>query len=152
VGREAVALVVLALAAGGCMGEDGPERLSQAEFRRQANAICKQSQTELNTIPEPAVVSELPSYFGVVLPIARHELDALAELVPPADDEDAFDRMQENGEDTYALARRISAAAEKNDQNEVQTLLGRAQELGAVGDRLARQLGLTECDDSPTGS
>jgi hypothetical protein len=131
------------------MGGDEPERLSQAEFRRQANAICARAQTELNTIPDPAVVSELPSYFGVVLPIARHELDELAKLEPPADDESAFDRMLENGEETYALARRTSAAAEKGDTEEVQKLLGDAAGVGAVGDRLARQLGLPECDDSP---
>jgi hypothetical protein len=142
--RYALALS-LAIAVAGCSG--GDDRLSSAEFTEQANAVCAEFQRKFDRLPEPRDLREYRRYMTRVIPLARGEIEDLAGLKPPEEDEPTFMRLLANSRETLRTAERLRAAVVDAGQAEIELLFEHAERLGAVGDRLAGELGLTSCID-----
>ena len=94
-------MALLALVASGCGGEsdDAP---TKAEFVKQADAICQQSNDEriasteklfkkYNGLPPKAVEEDFIAEEGA--PVIREQLEQLSALDPPAGEEDEVDAL-----------------------------------------------------------
>jgi hypothetical protein len=123
----------------------GKDRLSAAEFRQQADAICAKYQAQLDAVESPSSVEEVPAWADKAIPIIENGNDELNDLEPPEEFEEDFDRALEINEENLEIARDIRAAAEDGDEDEVEKLLGEAGKNDEEGDRIATKLGLEDC-------
>jgi hypothetical protein len=145
--RRALTLAASAalLALPACGGE---EQLSQAEFREQGNAICARYDKQIDEIPVPAAVEDIPAYVTKAAPIVENEIGALKELDPPDSDQETFDQMIAEEEKTLAAGRSLGEAAEKGDDDAVEKALNDGNLASDKADEHARTLGLDECVDA----
>ena len=143
----AIALLAAAGAlAGGCAGgNDG--RLSEAEFREQANAICVEYDQRIEDLGEPGSLEEVPEFVNEAIPIIEEGLAELRELEPPEELEADYDRMLDETERSVGVAERLRDAAAEGDQQAVQDALEEGTAADSESDRIARDLGLEECAD-----
>jgi hypothetical protein len=132
--------VVLAAACGG-----GGERLSKAEFTRQANAICGKYQKQLDALDTPTSLDEIPDLVNSALAILNKEIDEISDLDPPEQLQDQFDALIEQSNKTKAAADDLSEAAKANDEDAVQQALDEGNAASTRADRIAGQLGLDAC-------
>jgi hypothetical protein len=141
----AAGAIALALAA---CGGDGDERLSQAELREQGNAICARYDKQIDEIPVPSAVEDIPAYVTKAAPIVEREIEALKELDPPDEDQETFDQMIAEEEKTLAAGRSLGDAAEKGDDAAVEKALNEGNLASDKADEHARTLGLDDCVDA----
>jgi hypothetical protein len=143
-GAWTLATGVAVLAMAGCGGEDA---LTEAELREQGNAICARYDKQIDEVPVPSAVEEIPAYVTKVAPIVEDEIEALKELNPPDDDQETFDQLIAEEEKTLAAGRALSDAAEKGDDAAVENALNEGNISSNRADEHARTLGLTDCVD-----
>ena len=141
----AVALVATTAACGGGGGED---RLSQEEFRTQANAICQKYNGKLEALGSPSSPEEVSGFVDQVVPLLRQGITELRALKPPAEAEDDYDRMLDETEKAVPAAQKLAEAAEKNDAAALQEALAAARKADGASDAIATKLGLTRCASS----
>jgi hypothetical protein len=141
------ALATLAAAVlGACGGGDGSgERLSEEEFREQANAICTDYNEQIADLGTPTSPADIPDYVERGIPIIEEGIAKLRELNPPEDIADDYDTMLDETEKAIPAARQLSDAAADQDAEAVQEAISLGQEADAESDRIARELGLDEC-------
>ena len=139
----AASAALLALAA--CGGE---EQLSQAEFRGQGNAICARYDKQIDEIPVPTAIEEIPAYVTKAAPIVENEIGALKELDPPDEDQETFDQLIAEEEKTLAAGRSLGEAAEKGDDAAVEKALDDGTLASDKADEHAQTLGLDDCVDA----
>jgi hypothetical protein len=140
----AVALVATAAACGG----GGGERLSQEEFKKQANAICEKYDTRIQALQSPSSPAEVSGFVDKVIPLLQQGISELRALKPPAEAEDDYDRMLDETEKAVPAARKLADAAAENDGAAVQEALAEARKADQASDEIAAQLGLTGCASS----
>jgi hypothetical protein len=133
-----------ALVVAGCGGE---ERLSQAEFREEGNAICAKYDKQIEEIGTPTSVEEVPAYVNKVLPIVERQIGDMKELNPPEEDQEAYDDMIVEAEKTLAAGRDLAEAAEANDEAAVEKALNEGNAASDRADEHATELGLTDCTE-----
>lgn len=134
-------LLVLAPACGG----GGSGELSRTEYTKQANAACAKAEQTLDGLGEFANFKELSREMKVGRDALRTAAQDLRELQPPAKLLPDHKRLIRLTEETAELAGRLSVAAEKNDQVEMETLAERADKLTVATNEVSRKLGLLEC-------
>ncbi len=136
--------MLLALVAGCGGGSDGP---TEAEFVRQANAVCRDgaAKVSLVRIPGRADVTSMPQAAAQVVAIQRHELDRLRALTAPKKDRTAVESWIALVDQTLDQAD-LSARAQRD--GDISRAL-RANLNGAALDRradeLAHRYGLAAC-------
>jgi hypothetical protein len=135
--------VLVAVFVVGCGG--GDDRLSKDELRKQANATCTKYEQKLNAIGTPTSPSDISNYVEKGVPVIQQGLADLRRLKPPADMQQDYDRMLAEVEKSIPAARRLAAAAEKQDAAGVQKALREGQAASDASDDIARTLGLTGC-------
>jgi hypothetical protein len=152
--RLTAALLVLvasaALAGAGCGGGDGGgsgDRLSAAEFREAADAICAEYDQKIQDLGEPESLEDLTEFIGRAIPIIEEGFNKLDELQPPEELEADWDRAIEVNGENLQLTKDLQAAAESGDEERVQEILAQAGENEGETDRLARELGLERCGE-----
>jgi hypothetical protein len=143
-GALTVAVGTAVLAMAGCGGED---QLTQAELREQGNAICAKYDKQVDALPVPSAVQEIPAYVAKAAPIVEDEIEALKELNPPDGDQETFDQMIAEEEKTLTAGKALSDAAEKGDDAAVEKALNEGNVSSNRADEHAQTLGLTECVD-----
>jgi hypothetical protein len=143
-GALTVAVGTAVLAMAGCGGED---QLTQAELREQGNAICAKYDKQIDALPVPSAVEEIPAYVAKAAPIVEDEIEALKELNPPDGDQETFDQMIAEEEKTLTAGKALSDAAEKGDDAAVEKALNEGNVSSNRADEHAQTLGLTECVD-----
>jgi hypothetical protein len=143
-GALTVAVGTAVLAMAGCGGED---QLTQAELREQGNAICAKYDKQIDALPVPSAVQEIPAYVAKAAPIVEDEIEALKELNPPDGDQETFDQMIAEEEKTLTAGKALSDAAEKGDDAAVEKALNEGNVSSNRADEHAQTLGLTECVD-----
>ena len=83
----ALSAIALSVISAGCgIGSDGsstPRVLSAAEWRREANAICRDSGRNVRRVPLPKKESEISAFVAQVVPLWRQQEDRLGALAPP---------------------------------------------------------------------
>ncbi len=134
--------LALAAAAAGCGGGD---RLSQAEYVKQADAICAKYEERLDALPQPKSTADLKTLVDKGLPIAREGNAELNELKPPEDLEAKVEEWHKRNDRNLELIEELGQAAEDGDEEKIQTLASEADENESQADRLARELGLEDC-------
>jgi hypothetical protein len=151
-----LALVALtALAAAGCGGEGGGaggDRLSAAEFRQAADAICAEYDQKIQDLGEPESLEDLTEFIGRAIPIIEEGFSKLEELQPPEELEADWNRAMEVNAENLQLTKDLQAAAEAGNEERVQEILAQASQNEEETDRLARELGLQRCGEEGTES
>jgi hypothetical protein len=138
-----IALVLVTGAAASACG--GDDRLSQEEFRQQADAICAKYDEKIKALGSPASPAEIPDFVRQGVPLLRQGITELRALKPPAELQDDYDRMLDETAKAIPAAQSLAAAAEKGDAAAVQNAIAAAQAANNASDRLAADLGLDKC-------
>jgi hypothetical protein len=144
--RLAALVSVAAVVLVACGGGDGSgDRLSEEEFRQQANGICADYNERIADLGSPTSPEDIPDYVERGIPVIEEGIARLRELNPPEDLEDDFNTMLDETEKAIPAARKLSEAAAEEDAAAVQEAISEGQEADAESDRLATELGLDEC-------
>jgi hypothetical protein len=137
------AAAVLALAA--CGGSGGGSSPAPAEFRQQADAICKKYEQQLDALGSPTSMGDLEEFVDKAVPIIEAGNGELNDLQPPEEFSDEWARVLALQEKNLQTTKDLRDAIHASDEAKAQELMTR---LGASGDesnRLARQMGLEQC-------
>ena len=139
--RRALVLIGLAaLVAAGCGG--GGSRLTRAEYAKQANAVCTDSNGKVKAVGSPGTsLGSLATYADKVIPILENGVADLKKLDPPEDEQNVVDQWLATNDEQLDLIREIRDAARDNDQAEVQRLGAEAEANDRKSDQLAETLG-----------
>ena len=144
--RLAILATLSAAVLAACGGGDASsERLSEEEFREQANAICTDYNEQIVDLGSPASPEDIPDFVERGIPIIEEGIAKLRELNPPEELADDYDRMLDETEKTIPVARQLSKAAADEDAEAVQEAISLGQEADAESDRIAREMGLESC-------
>jgi hypothetical protein len=150
----------LAVLAAGCGGDDnggGGDRLTNAAFVAQANAICKKANDKAEALqpdlpqnfdPKTATDEQLDTFgdfLDDVVGIFRPEIDELRDLNPPENVEDDFNQALSLVEESLNEADEAAEAAHDGDGDKVQEKLDESEEHSDEADEIATKLGLTVC-------
>ena len=140
-------LIVVVVAAAGCGGEGGSggDRLTEQEFRAQANQICTDFAEELDALGEPGSLEELGTQLEEGRTIFENGLEELRQLRPPEELQSEYDRLLGTGDDALAAFESMQQAAEDGDVQEVQRIAEEADQADEEADEIARGLGLDDC-------
>ena len=139
------AVVVVALA--GCGGNSSPETLTAAEWRREANAICREIGREVRAVSEPRTVDAILPFTSAVIPLWKRQEDQIRALAAPselaADAEALVDALAELN---VALLE-IHIATQRNDDARQADGIQREITAGQSIKRASNDLRLQACLD-----
>jgi hypothetical protein len=135
---------VLALGAG-CGGGGSEDRLTAADFRQQANAICEKYNEKIQAIGNPSTPEEIPEFVNKGIPVIRQGIAELRALRPPAELEDDYDRMLDETEKAIPAAQKLAKAAKNRDAAAAQEAIAEGNEADSASDKLATSLKLDRC-------
>jgi len=139
-----------ALATAGCGGGGGGgsgDRLTAAEFRQAADAICAEYDQKIQDLGEPESLADLTDFIRRAIPIIEEGFNKLEELQPPEELEADWNRAIEVNAENLQLTKDLQAAAESGNEERVQEILAQAGQNEEETDRLARELGLQRCGE-----
>lgn len=139
----ATSLAVGSLLLAACGGNGG--ELSADEFRQQADGICAEFERKLDAVKPPASPDDLKRFVNEAVPIIEEGTNELNALDPPEEFQDEWDRVVEINEENLETVRGVEAALNDGDLTEAQRLMVEAGGNEEEADRLARQIGLTDC-------
>ena len=139
-------LAAVSLIAAGC-GDDegGGEALSKDEFVKQANDVCKKYEAKAKELGDPQSLEELPEYADKAVALFDDQLGELKDLTPPEDMQEDYDALIATGEDAKKTIQDLKSAAQDKDEQEIQKISQDAEKRDQESDKLAADLGLTEC-------
>ena len=152
-----LALVLLSLGLVACGDDDdgggGGDAPSKAEFAKQAEQICRETEKEFESIGEGAESpEEVANAIDKVIAESRSAADELVDLERPegADGETATQFVegfrQELNDKLVPALEDVKRALEAKDAQAVQEAVGKLQDLEATeSDRYARELGARAC-------
>ena len=151
--RALPALLLIALA--GCGGSDD-DGLSAAEYRKQANKLCRQSERVADRLPEAKAPDELDELFERILEVTKPYDRRLDALVPPAELRARHERAVREGDRQERYVRGLVQDLRRSD-DPIPTLRKEFPKLLKMVDRsnaLARSLGVDDCVEelTPPGS
>ena len=144
--RIALVPVLLLALAGGC---DGGERLSKAEYTKQADAICAKYDEQLESVERELGRADSPEDAAQAIdrgiPIVKEGVAELRKLEPPEELEGDVDRWLELNEESTRSLEELRDAARNGDTQRVAEIATRGEDTERRSDELARQIGLEEC-------
>lgn len=138
------AVAALAVLVTGC-GGGGDDRLSEQDFRRQANAICTEYDGRVEELGEPSSADEVVEFAAQAAELTRSGVAEMRALRPPEKLEPAFDRFLAEGDTVVELSEQLARAARAQDTAQLEQIVAEAQASDRRSDRAARELGLTAC-------
>lgn len=129
-------------------GCGGSGRLSQAEFRSQANAVCKRANDQLASLPSARTFEAVAPTVDRLTRIANGELSDLKKLKPPKADELKLELFLNDLRSGVAKLPELKAAAQARDRARARSVL---REIASnPSDKDAQALGLSECARNPS--
>lgn len=140
-----LAVICLGACGGGGGTASGGDRLSAAEFREQADAICAEYEGQLDALGAPTSLNDLEDFVAKAVPILEEGNAELNRLRPPEELEEQWNRALEINNDQLATVRDLEEAVAEGDQGRMQELLQQGNEASAEADRLAAEMGLEQC-------
>jgi predicted nuclease with TOPRIM domain len=132
------------LAAAGTVAGCGGE-LSEQELREQANEACREYTERVAAFEAPESTDDLGSAFDEAQPAIDDLRSDLDDLQPPAELEDRYGEVVDGVEDAGDRLGQLREAAEDEDTERLQQLVGEAAEAQQGADQAAQELGLDEC-------
>jgi hypothetical protein len=145
--RRVIAVALVSLAAGGCMGDDG-DGGSLEDYVAQADGVCGTYQVRLSRIPRPTTADprELGSYLERALPIAREQHEELSKLERPGgEDGEQIDRLLVLLDQELDFNETAQEAASAADQQRLDMALSQGAAVSAEAGQIAEQLGFVVC-------
>jgi hypothetical protein len=140
-------LLVIALAAAGCMG--GDEGVSTEDYIARADAVCGDHQVRLGRIPRPVTADprELATYLERALPIAREQLEQLQALPKPSSDDDRgqVEQLLALLGQELDVNEAAQEAAAAGNRRVLDSQLQQGAVFSAEAGRLSEQLGFAVC-------
>lgn len=136
-------LTLLLAACGGGSGED--DALTADQFRQQADSICRQYEDKIKALGSPSSLSDLGDYVDQVIPIIDEGNGKLADLQPPAELADDWDRAMALQDQNLGVAKNLQQAIRDQDTAKVQELIQTLDETDAKSNEIARGIGLEDC-------
>ena len=143
--RLALLPLVAVLAACGGGDGDGDGELSREEYTKRANAICVEAERKLDALGGFESFDELSEEMKTGEAALRKSAEELRKLVPPLALRGQHAQLADLQDETADVAQRISAAAAKDDNLEMQKQAERADKLTIESNETARRLKLDEC-------
>lgn len=142
-GRQAVALALCALTLGGCQfGSDSGE----AEFVRDADAICADYERQIALVPQPQTFfRDFAVYMRRIVPIAREENQKLRQLDAPEGDAADFRRMLALLDQQLDLWAQASEQAYAGNDQRAQATFEQSSAPGAEAQRISDEIGFNSC-------
>jgi uncharacterized protein Yka (UPF0111/DUF47 family) len=128
----------------GCGGGDG-DPLTRAALASEASAICRKYESKLDALAKPNSIEEVASLAEDAKPIVEDGVDKLADLQPPEDLEDEYDRLIAFNRESVLAIEDLREATAGGDRARVQRIVQNAETKEREADTLARQIGLAEC-------
>ena len=144
--RSAAGAAVLAgLLAAGCGGGSG--RLSQADYAKQADAICSKYNRKIVALgrPKSPALAEIARFADRALAVEHKGNAELEGLKPPKSEEKTARKWIAQNDVVAKAVGDLRDAAKKNDRAALGAALRRGNSANKVANRLARQLGLRVC-------
>jgi hypothetical protein len=143
-----VGVVVIAAVATGCGGGDDDDSLTKAEFTKQGNAICLQSENEKNEDLQDALSN--PEKYDVEQRNAKGELEllekvALPPIVKMTEELAALGAPSGEEEKVEAVIAAFEEEIEKIEANPQSVVSGTGGEF-TEANKLAREIGLRACN------
>ena len=141
---RAVALLVLAiLVLSGCQfGSDS----GNAEFIRQADAICARHEAEISRIPQPRTfLRDFAVYMRRVVPIAREQNSELRKLEAPEDQAADYQRMLTLLDEQLDIWEQAGEAAFDGNDRQAQATFSQSSGPGNEAQRIAGEIGFFSC-------
>ena len=135
-----VALVLLA----GC-GGSGNDKLSDADFRAQANKLCVAYSTTVNALPDPGGYAELAQYAANARKALLVALDGLKALNPSDELKGDFDEWLASNDRALKRVDELEQAAKNKNDADIQRLSAAANAEDVRADKVATRLGIAEC-------
>jgi hypothetical protein len=146
--RRLAGIVVLALAAAGCMGGD-EEGVSREDYVARADGVCGTYQVQLSRIPRPttAAPTELGLFLERALPIAREQNEELDELPKPSDEgaRDQVEQLLALLDQELDFNEAALEAAKSGDRAALDSALQQGAAVSAEAGQLAEDFGFVVC-------
>jgi hypothetical protein len=146
--RRLAALVVVSLAAVGCMG-GGENGVSRDDYIARADGVCGTYQVRLSRIPRPVTSDpgELGTFLERALPIAREQNDELEDLPRPseADDRQQVEQLLALLDQELDFNEAAREAANEGAPPPLDSALQQGAAVSAEAGQLAEQLGFVVC-------
>jgi hypothetical protein len=146
------ALTLGACGGGGDNAAETTDALTAAQFRRQADAICRKYEDKLNELGSPSSMEELQHFVASALPLIEQGNDELHDLTPPDElraDWNTAIKLQDQSVETM---HDLEDAVQNNDLSALQTITKSLDENQAESEQLAHKLGLHDCGEPQTAS
>ena len=135
-----LALLVLA----GC-GGGGGDKLSDADFRAQANKLCVTYSQKVNSLPDPGGYAELAQYAASAHKALVTALGDLKALHPSDALEPDYKAWLASNDRSLERVDELEQAANDRNDAEIQRLSAAANAEDVRADRIATRLGITQC-------
>jgi hypothetical protein len=146
---KGVAVTLLASAAAltaGCGGGGGgSSTTSPAQFRTQVSQLCANAQKQINAVPKPQSVKDVPPYLDKTLAIAQPYVDKLDAVDPPSQLESPFNQVVSINKQELDLLKKTKSSLSSNPVAALKKLQRQSDALSQTENARWRQLGVTQC-------
>ena len=158
---HAVLATVLSLSLlAACGGDDeaadeGPDRLSKADFISQGDKVCADFQTKGEELTPPADEAGLGEFIREAVALGKEARDEFAALEAPEDGEAVQKSLLDALDTSITTIEEAATAADDGDTEGAVTLIDQATEESEAADEEAQSYGFKECgkseDDAAAG-
>lgn len=142
-GRQAVVVTLCSLLLAGCQfGSDGGE----AEFIKEADAICADYERRIALVPAPRTfLRDFAVYLRRIVPIAREQNQKLRQIEAPENDAADFRRMLALLDQQLTILAQAGEQAYDGNEQEAQATFSQSSVPGEEAQRIAAEIGFFSC-------
>jgi hypothetical protein len=120
-------------------------RLSSAEFDRRGNAVCRQGQETLKSLPKPRSYEQLSAQFNVAIRVYNTLVTTFTHLRPPQSMESDVKKMVAAFRGVGKGLQEGRDAARRGDQKALNASVKVGEKPARQAGELAYKLGLKDC-------
>ncbi|MBA2348532.1 MAG: hypothetical protein H0V81_09590 [Solirubrobacterales bacterium] len=143
--RHPLIALPVTLAACVALAACGGDTLTADEYRKQADAICKDFDAKQKELPDPKSIADFGKLTDEAKPLIEDQIEQLRDLEAP-------DELKDQAEEAYDLLDQqvpkldeLKAAAKDNDTAKIQSVAESASKLSTQANAKAKEIGLTVC-------
>jgi uncharacterized protein involved in exopolysaccharide biosynthesis len=137
--------LLVVLVAGGIVAGCGGGELSEQELRDQANQACREYAETVEGLETPEDPNDPGSAFDEAEPAIDDLRSDLEDLQPPAELEERYGQVVQGVEAAGDRLGQLREAAEAEDTDRLQQLVGEAAGAQQEANQAAQELGLDAC-------
>ncbi len=123
----------------------GGDKLSDADFRAQANKLCVAYSTRVNALSDPGGYTQLAQYAAQAHEALVVAIDGLKNLHPSDALQDDYAGWVASNDRALQRVGELEQAAKDRNDAEIQRLSAAANAEDVRADRIATRLGIAQC-------